>query len=103
MMRVIILTIAGQLNALLCPRVVVYNADYADCNGEYDVTEETVSWAPDRRVYAHRTKDRCGPNHSFIVLIVTQLTQVYILECRRIGLVHWKEGILEEWNTLAQK
>ena len=47
----------GQLSALLCPRVVVYNADYADCNGEYDVTEETVSWASDRRVYAHRSKD----------------------------------------------
>ena len=34
----------------------MYNAEYADCNGEYDVTEETVSWAPDRRVYAHKTK-----------------------------------------------
>jgi len=52
------LFLIGQLQALLCPRVVVYNADYADCNGEYDVTQETVSWAPDRRVYAHQSKDR---------------------------------------------
>ena len=82
---------------------MVYNADYADCNGEYDVTEETVNWAPDRRVYAHRTKDRCGSNHSYLVLIVTPLTQVYILECRWTGLVDWKKRIFKEWNSLAQK
>merc|ERR1712212_991661 len=42
----------------LCPRVAVYNADYADCNGDYAMTDGTVSWAPDRRVYAHPCKNR---------------------------------------------
>ena len=55
---------------MLCPRVVVYNADYADCNGEYDVTQETVSWAPDRRVYAHRSKDRWGSILRLEILIL---------------------------------
>jgi len=41
-----------------CPVLTVTNADFADCNGDYSVTEETVTWATDRPVYAHADKDR---------------------------------------------
>ena len=38
--------------------LTVANADFADCNGDYSVTEERVAWAADRPVYAHADKDR---------------------------------------------
>ena len=41
-----------------CPVLTVTNADLADCNGDYSVTEERVAWAGDRPVYAHADKDR---------------------------------------------
>ena len=43
---------------MTCPVVKVTNADFADCNGDYSVTEERVAWAADRPVYAHAEKDR---------------------------------------------
>ena len=82
----------GQLSALLCPRVVVYNADYANCNGEYDVTEETVSWAPDRRVYAHRSKDRWG------CLLKWELIVSTVSDISSGMLVAW-DGLLEKGST----
>ena len=33
-------------------------AAYADCNGNYKVTGESVSWSPDRLVHKHINKDR---------------------------------------------
>ena len=33
-------------------------AAYGDCNGNYKVTGESVSWSPDRLVYKHINKDR---------------------------------------------
>ena len=44
--------------SLACPVLTVSNAEFADCNGDYSVTEEVVSWAPDRPVYANTDKDR---------------------------------------------
>ena len=40
-----------------CPTVVVTKGEYADCNGEYVVTDITVSWTG-RHVYRHKEKDR---------------------------------------------
>ena len=44
---------------MTCPVLTVTNANFADCNGDYSVTEERVAWAGDRPVYAHADKDRC--------------------------------------------
>ena len=61
--------------ALLCPRLSVDNAEYADCGGEYEATQVSniyflffsdeyfsqdirVDWAPERVVYKHTEKDR---------------------------------------------
>ena len=44
--------------SVICPRVAVYNADYADCNGEYELTHYVVLWSVERPVYRHRSKDR---------------------------------------------
>ena len=79
----------GRLSALLCPRIVVYNADYADCNGEYDVTQETVSWAPDRRVYAHRSKDRWGCKLWWLI-IISIISDI-------------SSGMLVAWDGLLEK
>ena len=43
---------------LLCPRLVVYGADFANCNGEYVLSNLTVGWAPHRPVYKHVGKNR---------------------------------------------
>ena len=41
-----------------CPRLEVTGADYADCNGEYELSGERVDWAPQRFVFKHVSKDR---------------------------------------------
>ena len=41
-----------------CRRLVVYRADFASCNGEYVLSNTTVSWAPLRPVYKHEGKNR---------------------------------------------
>ena len=46
------------MQSLLCPELTVKNAEYADCNGEYEETEVRVSWAPERPVFKHKTRDR---------------------------------------------
>jgi hypothetical protein len=46
---------------------VVNGADYADCNGEYELSTERVDWAPQRFVYRHVAKDRWGHLHIFSV------------------------------------
>ena len=46
-------------NVPKCPVVIVKNADFADCNGEYRYSYSLkVDWAPDRPVYIHKDKDR---------------------------------------------
>ncbi|XP_023348021.1 uncharacterized protein LOC111716763 isoform X6 [Eurytemora carolleeae] len=41
-----------------CPSLSVGKADYADCNGEYEIVDDFVDWAPARFVYKHTSKDR---------------------------------------------
>ena len=41
---------------VICPTLNVMGAAYADCNGNYKVTGESVSWSPDRLVYKHINK-----------------------------------------------
>ena len=43
---------------VICPTLNVMGAAYGDCNGNYKVTGESVSWSPDRLVYKHINKDR---------------------------------------------
>ena len=43
---------------VICPTLNVMGAAYANCNGNYKVTGESVSWSPDRLVYKHINKDR---------------------------------------------
>ena len=38
--------------------LTVSEAEFANCNGEYRVTEDRVAWAKDRPVYANLEKDR---------------------------------------------
>ena len=42
----------SSVPAVTCPVLTVTNADFADCNGDYSVTEKRVAWAADRPVYA---------------------------------------------------
>ena len=41
-----------------CPDIRVSQADYANCNGVFSLTNTSVTWAPDRPVYKHRTRNR---------------------------------------------
>jgi len=43
---------------ITCPRLMVYGADFANCNGEYVLSNSTVSWASLRPVYKHTVKNR---------------------------------------------
>ena len=48
-----------EATCVTCPSIVVRHADYANCNGVYNLLEETVvTWAPGRPVYKHKTKNR---------------------------------------------
>ena len=38
---------------------MVYGADFANCNGEYRLSNATVGWAPLRPVYRHIVKHKC--------------------------------------------
>ena len=42
----------------MCNHLMVYGADFADCNGEYVLSNTTVSWARDKPVYKHVAKNR---------------------------------------------
>ena len=46
------------MNCLLCPELRVQNAEYANCNGEYEESKVRVSWAPERAVFRHKDRDR---------------------------------------------
>ena len=47
------------MRCLLCPELTVQNAEYADCNGDYEETRAVrVSWAPERPVFRHKERDR---------------------------------------------
>jgi len=52
------LFLSVHCSSLLCPQIEVYNAEYADCNGEYRESKIRVDWAPERVVYKHTSKDR---------------------------------------------
>ena len=41
-----------------CHHLMVYGADFANCNGEYVLSNTTVSWATDKPVYKHLTRNR---------------------------------------------
>ena len=41
-----------------CHHLLVHGADKADCNGEYFLSNASVSWAPNKPVYKHVGKDR---------------------------------------------
>ena len=43
---------------VICDTLNVLGATYANCDGRYKVTDETVEWAPERPVYRHSTKNR---------------------------------------------
>ena len=43
---------------VICPTLNVMGAAYANCNGNYKVTGESVFWSPNRLVYKHINKDR---------------------------------------------
>ena len=43
---------------VICPMVVVSGADYADCNGRYEIVSDVVEWAPRKPVYKHVSRDR---------------------------------------------
>ena len=45
-------------DSVICPNIAVYNADYADCNGEYELSHYVVLWSVERPVYRHKIKDR---------------------------------------------
>ena len=47
------------MRSLLCPELTVQNAEYANCDGEYEESPGTrVSWAPARPVFKHKDRDR---------------------------------------------
>ena len=46
------------MRCLLCPGLRVQNAEYANCNGEYEESTLRVSWAPERPVFKHTERDR---------------------------------------------
>ena len=43
---------------VICATLNVLGATYANCDGRYQVTGESVEWAPERPVYRHVSKDR---------------------------------------------
>ena len=43
---------------MICSSLNVLGATYANCDGRYKVTGESVEWAPERPVYRHISKDR---------------------------------------------
>ena len=45
-------------SATSCHHLLVHGANFANCNGEYCLSNTSVSWAPDKPVYKHVGKDR---------------------------------------------
>ena len=45
-------------DSVICPLISVYNADYADCNGQYRLSDYVVLWSVERPVYRHVDRDR---------------------------------------------
>ena len=45
-------------SATCCYHLLVHGANFADCNGEYFLSNTSVSWAPDKPVYKHVDKNR---------------------------------------------
>ena len=43
---------------VICETLNVLGATYANCDGRYKVTTDSVEWAPQRPVYKHVSKDR---------------------------------------------
>ena len=53
-------SVSGQ--SVRCPEIRVSQADYANCNGVFSLTNTSVSWAPDRPVYKHQSRNRSDPD-----------------------------------------
>ena len=68
--------------SVTCPVLTVTNADFANCNGDYSVTEERVTWAADRPVYAHADKDR----------YLSHLCCVHLSDCTYDRFIFWNAG-----------
>ena len=49
---------ANGVPDVICSTLNVLGATYANCDGRYKVTGESVEWAPERPVYKHTEKDR---------------------------------------------
>ena len=49
---------ANGVPDVICSTLNVLGATYANCDGRYKVTGESVEWAPERPVYKHSEKDR---------------------------------------------
>ena len=45
-------------SATSCHHLLIHGANFADCNGEYLLSNTSVSWAPDKPVYKHVDKNR---------------------------------------------
>ena len=43
---------------IICPQLIVSGANFAKCNGKYELSNSSVSWAPERPVYKHVAKNR---------------------------------------------
>ena len=72
--------ISARCLSLLCPRVTVHNAEYADCDGEYEESAVRVQWAPERTVYKHLQKDRYNEIWLFeIICLLSRLLWSCIL------------------------
>ncbi len=52
--------LASQFGApqVICQTLNVLGATYANCDGQYVITNDHVDWAPERPVYRHENKDR---------------------------------------------
>ena len=53
-----------------CPRVRVYNADWMDCTGVYDLMTESAHWAPYRPRYK-KTKGSVRYRDHMMTIIIT--------------------------------
>ena len=51
------ITFAGIVETS-CQHLMVHHADRGECNGEYALTNKSVSWAPKKPVYKHVGKNR---------------------------------------------
>ena len=56
--KVLSLIFFVDIKQTCCHHLRVHFADHGDCNGEYALSNISVSWAPDKPVYKHLYKNR---------------------------------------------